>query len=90
MRIKHTDDSVNASNFAQRHPGWHTFAKDRRTRKAIERAAFLGAVETNEFSQFRALPQNGLPVSSSLTFKASRDEQVKAEWERVIQIQDNP
>ncbi len=60
MTIKHTDDSLAATYFAQRHSGWNTYALDKRTERAIERARELGAVETNEFRQFRAIDRNAV------------------------------
>lgn len=53
-RITHTDDSLNVVYFAERYPGWHGYAKDKRTEKAVERARVLDGVEVNEFRQFKA------------------------------------
>ncbi len=51
--IRHTDDSLNVVYFSQRHPGWHTFKADKRTKRAVLRAKELGRIEVNEFNQFR-------------------------------------
>ena len=51
--ITHTEDSLNATCFCQSNPGWHTFAKDRRTESAIARAVEFGSIEANEFHQMR-------------------------------------
>lgn len=45
MTITHTNDSLKVTEFAQKYPGWHSYAKDKRTTKAVERARDLGAVE---------------------------------------------
>ena len=54
MLLRHTLDSLKLTEFAIRHPGkWHTYKKDKKTQKAVERAKLLGRIETNEFDQFR-------------------------------------
>jgi len=54
-QLTHTNDSLRATEFAVKHPGWHSYAKDKQTDRAIERAKFLGKVETNKFRQFRSI-----------------------------------
>ena len=44
----------NALKFANRWPGWHSYAKDTQTTKAIEGLKSKGLVEVNEFRQFKA------------------------------------
>jgi hypothetical protein len=53
MLLKHTTDSLRLVEFCQKHSGWHSFATDKKTRKALERASILGQVEVNRFGQFR-------------------------------------
>ena len=53
--LTHTIDSQKLVEFAQRYDGWHGYAKDKRTLKAVERAKILGRIETNDFQQFKAL-----------------------------------
>lgn len=55
MRRIHTNDSLNLTYFVRKYKGWHSFAKDKRTLKAVERAKFLGVIEVNEFNQMRAI-----------------------------------
>ncbi len=45
---------AHALAFARRHPGWHTFARDRATREAVMRLERRGMVEVTEHFQFRA------------------------------------
>lgn len=53
--IRHTKDSLALLYFAQRHANqWHSYKQDKRTKRAIERALFLQAIEVNEYNQFRA------------------------------------
>ena len=52
MMMKHTNDSLNVAYFAEKHPGWHTYGKDKRTLRAVERARVLGSIIVNEFNQF--------------------------------------
>ena len=65
MRMTHTNDSLHATEFAVKHPGWHTYAKDKRTEQAIERAKFLGKVETNEFRQFQSIEVGPVNLAQS-------------------------
>ena len=62
MRLTHTLDSQKVHEFALRHEGkWHGYAKDARTRKAVDRAEILGAIEVSrETEQFRLKPYNPL------------------------------
>lgn len=54
MRLGHTVDSQKLTEFAERlNSKWHTYKKDKKTLKAVERAKLLGRIETNEFDQFR-------------------------------------
>lgn len=53
MKLTHTLDSQKLVEFAQKYPGWNGYAKDARTRKAVERALILNRIEINEFRQFR-------------------------------------
>lgn len=43
-----------AIDFSNKYPGWHTFAKDRITRKTINSLAKKNLIEINEFQQFRS------------------------------------
>lgn len=53
--IRHTEDSLSLVDFANRHAGWQSYAKDKRTAKALERARDLGAVEASYATrQFKA------------------------------------
>ena len=46
MTIKHTDDSLTLTYFAQRNPGSHNHGRNKRTEAAVARALELGAIET--------------------------------------------
>jgi hypothetical protein len=35
---------------------WHSFARDRETRRAVSRLVELGFIEVNAFNQFRLIP----------------------------------
>ena len=51
--ITHTDDSLNFTYYAQRNPGWHSHKTDKRTLRALRRAAELGALELHPALGFR-------------------------------------
>ena len=40
-------------SFAEKFPGWHTYAKDRATLAALEGLKRKGYIETNQHGQFR-------------------------------------
>lgn len=42
-------------DFANRNPGWHSYAKDAKTKMAVSEALVAGAIEVNEFGQFKAV-----------------------------------
>jgi len=48
-----------AMNFCTKYEGWHTFANDTMTKKAIKSLEKKGLVEVNEFNQFRKAIKNG-------------------------------
>lgn len=64
--IKHTKDSLEATNFATTYPGWHTYRKNSRTIKAVKRAVALGVMVTNEFGQFRSAENPGEEFRSGM------------------------
>lgn len=39
--------------FAEKYPGWHSYAKDRATLKALEGLKRKKCIETNQHGQFR-------------------------------------
>ncbi len=55
MRLGHTKDSQTLAEFAYRYENqWHSFNKDKKTIKAVDRAKLLGCIEVNEFNQFKS------------------------------------
>ena len=46
-------NQCHALRFAEKYPGWHSFAKDRPTMRAIEGLRRRGSVVVNDFGQFR-------------------------------------
>lgn len=53
--IKHTQDSLKLTDFARRNPGWQSYAKDKKTLRAVDRAEFLQAIIVDRFTgQFKA------------------------------------
>lgn len=57
MKLKHTKDSLKLTEFAMKYPDqWHSYSKDARTTKAVERAKFLNEIETNDCDQFKFKP----------------------------------
>ena len=46
--------SIKALEFFNRCNGWHSYAKDKRTKGVIARLEKRGLIETNEFFQARA------------------------------------
>ena len=54
-RIKHTLDSLKLTDFAQRNPGWQSYAKDKQTLRAVDRAELLQAIIVDRVTgQFKA------------------------------------
>jgi hypothetical protein len=77
MTIKHTNDSLNVAYFAERNPGWHSYAKDKRTDRAVERAALLGSIEiSRDTRQFRVTRKHAIEVFDRTTLPLA----VRSAW----------
>ena len=48
-------NQVHALRFAEQYPGWHSYAKDRKTERAIAGLVKRGAIVTNEHRQFKII-----------------------------------
>lgn len=53
MKNKLGKNMKHALEFANKHKGWHSYAKDRATVQAIQRLEKLGLIKTNIYRQFK-------------------------------------